>query len=302
MRSRHLLAAFLIALSASAARAVIVAGLDGTQNATAPGNGAPWGHVGTIGGASGVYLGSFGGGFWVATATHVGAGSFTLNSVTYSVASGSAVQISGSDLTLFRITANPGLSNLTLSSSAPANGSSVTMIGNGVNRATSGTSWFVDTTPTPWVWSTSTFTGWDSTADGYLSGSGSAMRWGTNTISGTATYNVGTGNTTAFTTVFDNITGESQGATGDSGGAAFYLNGSTWELVGIMGAIGTFSGQPAGTSVFGNATYLASIPAYYSAITSAIPEPADIAVWFAGIAGGLAFWWRRRRAANHQCA
>ena len=176
------------------------------------------------------------------------------------------------------------------------------MIGNGVNRATTGTSWFVDTAPTPWVWSTATFAGADASASGYLSGSGSTMRWGTNTISGTTTYNVGTGNTTALTTVFDNITGEAQGAAGDSGGAAFYFNGSTWELVGIMGAIGTYSGQPAGSAVFGNETYLASIPAYYSVITSAIPEPADIAVWFAGIAGGLAFWRHRRRATAHQCA
>lgn len=296
MRRLLLVAALLLPV---VARAVIVAGGDGTQNTTAPANGAPWDHVGTIGSASGVYLGAFGDGFWVATATHVGAGAFTLNSVTYSVASGSAVQIGGSDLTLFRITANPGLSNLTLSSSTPANGSSVTMMGNGVNRATNGTTWYVDTTPNPWVWSTSTFAGADSTADGYAWGSGSTMRWGTNAISGTSSYNIGTGNTTSLYTVFDAVSGEAQGASGDSGGAAFHLNGSTWELVGIMGAVATYSGQPGSTSVFGNTTHLASIPAYYSAIVTAIPEPSDVALWFAASAAGLALW-PRRRARAHQ--
>ena len=64
-----------------------------TTNTTAPGSGAPWNHVGTIGGASGVYLGAFGDGYWVLTAAHVGLGNITLNRVTYTAVSGSGVQI-----------------------------------------------------------------------------------------------------------------------------------------------------------------------------------------------------------------
>src|SRR5437773_2137455 len=84
MRSRRLLPAFFIAAQfVSVVRALVVYGGDGTQNTTAPGNGAPWDHVGTIGGATGVYLGSFGGGSWVITANHVGVGDFTLGGTTY---------------------------------------------------------------------------------------------------------------------------------------------------------------------------------------------------------------------------
>lgn len=294
MGSRLLFALGLAAAAAPCSRAVIVFGGDGTQNTTAPANGAPWSHVGTIGGATGVYLGSYGGGYWVATATHVGAGNFTLGGVTYTLASGSGVQISGSDLTLFRITANPGLSNLTLSSTTPAAGSAVTMIGNGLNRGDQ-LYWSVNQGTTPWTWTQLPgATGAD--ASGYAWGSGNTMRWGTNAITGTTTYDIGTGSTTALYTQFNSgITNEAQGATGDSGGAMFYQNGSTWELVGIMGAIGTYSGQPSSTAVFGNVTYAASIPAYYSAIITAIPEPADVAAWCGGLVVVFAFWRRRAR-------
>lgn len=298
MRSRFLLLALSFAASLSQqARAVIVDGGDGTQNTTAPANGAPWDHVGTIGGTTGVYLGAFSSGYWVATATHVGAGNFTLNGVTYTLASGSAVQISGSDLTLFRISSNPGLSNLTLSSSAPAVGSSVTMIGNGLNRGAA-TYWSVNTTPNPWTW-TEVSSSSSYNYSGYAWGSGNTMRWGTNTLAGTDSYDVGTGATTALYTVFNSgIANEAQGASGDSGGAMFYQNGSTWELLGIMGAVGEFSGQPTSPTryaVFGNATYAASIPAYYSAIASAIPEPSDFALIFGLAAIGFGLW-RRGRA------
>jgi hypothetical protein len=290
MRSAVLLCAVLLGLT-SPARAVIVYGGDGTQNTTPPGNGAPWDHVGTIGGATGVYLGGYDGGYWVATASHVGAGDITLNGVTYSVASGSSLQVSGSDLTLFRITANPGLSNLTLSSSAPAAGAAVTMIGNGVNRGTDQLYWSVSGTTWTQLPDSS-----GANASGYAWSSGNAMRWGTNVIAGTDTYNIGTGNTTALYTTFSNgVLNEAQGATGDSGGGMFYYNGSSWELLGIMGAIATFDGQPGSTAVFGNATYAASIPAYYSAITSAIPEPADVAWWCGAVIAVVAMVRRRRR-------
>jgi hypothetical protein len=280
-------------------RALVIAGSDGTQNTTNPGGGLPWDHVGSIGGASGVYLGAFGGGYWVATATHVGAGDFTLGSTTYSVASGSAVQVSGSDLTLFRLSSDPGLANLTLATTAPTAGSTITMVGRGVGNNSSLTTWFVDTTPPTPVWSTSNFAGADGTASGYAWAGAATMRWGSNTIETGQpifnSYNIGTGATNSFVADFDAVSGQTQGAVGDSGGAAFYFNGSTWELAGIMGAIGTFSGQPGSTAVFGNVTYLIDLASYNGAIVSAIPEPAEIGCVIGGLAAGAAVWARRRR-------
>src|SRR5476651_676959 len=191
MRSRALLVGCLL-LAVPAARAVIIAGTDGTLNTTAPGNGAPWDHVGSIGGTTGVYLGDYGGGYWVITADHVGLGTITLNNVPYTAVGGSGVQIGGADLFVFRISSDPGLTNLALSATAPAINSSVTMIGNGLNRAATQLYWSVSTNGNPtgdpngtaWTWnSLPDATG--ANASGYAWGSGNTIRWGTNSIDGT---------------------------------------------------------------------------------------------------------------------
>lgn len=291
------------------ARAVIVAGLDGTQNTTAPADDPGWANVGS----TGVYLGNFNGGHWVLTATHVGAGSISFSTGTYTAVSGSAITVrngdnSTTDLLLYRISSDPGLPSLTLASAAPPAGASVVTIGDGVNRGTDQLYWSVNTNGNPsgsssgaaWTW-TQLPNSTGSNASGYAVGSGGTMRHGTNQIDGTSAYDIGTGATTAFYGDFDAVSGESQGAGGDSGGAVFYKNGTTWELVGIMGAIATYNNQPGSTAVFGNLTYYASIPAYHSFITSAIPEPADVAVWLAAVAGGFALWQRRRQSSRtHQ--
>ena len=59
---------------------------------------------------SGTYLGNG----YVLTAGHVGAGNFTLGTSTYDYVAGSAVNIGDADLTLFRISGDPGLTALTL--------------------------------------------------------------------------------------------------------------------------------------------------------------------------------------------
>jgi hypothetical protein len=295
VKIRAVVVALNVLSLAGIARAVIVAGGDGTQNTADPNTGVPWDHVGTIGGASGIYLGAFSGGYWVATATHVGAGNFTLGGTTYALASGSGVQIGGSDLTLFRITGDPGLSSLTISSTAPAVGAAVTMIGNGVNRGTAQLYWSVNQTTTPWTW-TPLADSTGSNASGYAWGSGNALRWGTNTIAGSSSYNVGTGATNALVTVFDPISGEAQGATGDSGGAMFYFNSGTsaWELTGVMGAVTTFSGQPGSTAVFSDATFMVDLASYHDAIITAIPEPGAIGMGWAAFAAAVAMRFRRR--------
>lgn len=292
MRSRILLLAFFAASQfAPAARAVIVYGGDGTGNMTAPGNGAPWNYVGTIGSTTGVFLGNYNGSGWVITANHVGAGDFTLGGTTYSAVGGSGVQIGGADLQVFRISSAPALSNLSLSATAPTFGSSVTMIGNGVGRAAGLTTWHVNTTPDPWVWSLSSFAGETTTKDGYTWNGVNAMRWGTNTIAGATTFN----GTSLLLSEFTATAGSAQAATGDSGGGVFYYNGSNWELSGVMAYIDTFSGQPGSTAVVGNLTAFANIADYRGAILTAIPEPAEVGAWFGAVALAAVIW-RRRRA------
>lgn len=75
----------------------------------------------------------------------------------------------------------------------------------------------------------------------------------------------------------------------------FYLNGATWELAEILGAVGTFSNQPGSTAVFGNMTYAADLSVCQGAVTAAISEPAGAAVWCGALATGATFWRRRRR-------
>jgi hypothetical protein len=293
-----------LGLAGTSLRAVIVAGSDGMQNTVAPTDDPGWANVGS----SGVYLGNFGGGYWVLTATHVGVpASITFSSGSYTPVAGSAVGLlngdnSPTDLLLYRIAADPGLPTLTLASTAPGVGANVVTIGSGVNRGTTQLYWNVNDNGNPtgavggpaWTWTTlPDATG--ANASGYAWGAGNTKRHGTNQIAGTGTYDIGTGATTALYGVFDAVGGESQGATGDSGGAVFFKNGSSWELVGIMGAIGTYNSQPSSTAVFGNATYYASVPAYYSAIVTAIPEPSDLAFGAGSLAVLLAFGRGRRR-------
>lgn len=282
----------------AAVRAVIVATGDGTQNTTAPADGAPWGNVGAIGGASGVYLGDYGGQFWVLTAAHVGMGNITLGSTVYT-AVGSPVRVlnhdaSNADLTLFQISSDPGLPNLPISLSAPVTGAAVDMIGYGFNHAAAQSYWSVDTAPNPWVW-TSLGSSAGANDSGYAWGGGSAGRWGVNTIAGTQSGNVGYGQTSWLYTTFSDNADNAQGAVGDSGGAMFYKNGSVWELAGILDAIGTFSGQPSSTAVFGDQTDASDLSVYRPFIISAIPEPAGVALWLGAAALGAALFWRRRR-------
>ncbi len=283
------------------ARAVIVYGGDGTQNTTALTDDPGWANVGLLNGATGVYIGSYASGYWVLTATHVGSGNITLGGTTYNVVAGSGVQVSG-DLYAFRIDTDPLLPTLSLASVRPTNGSAVVLIGDGLNRASSLTTWYVDVDTNPNTWSTSFFAGADGTVTGYRYGSGNTLRWGSNTIDGTASYNIGTGVTSGLYVDFNAVTGESQGAPGDSGGALFYKNSSTWELAGILSAIGTFSGpstlngQPSGTAVVGNVTYAIDLSNYSGALSAiiAIPEPSTWAVTLGAGALGLAVWRRRR--------
>ncbi len=281
-------------LAAMPLRAVIVSGGDGSGNTTSSGAGDGWNYVGSIGGASGVYLGEVNGSYWVLTAAHVGAGSFTLDGTSYSQV-GSAFSLTNSsglpiDMVLYRIDGNAALPPaLSLSDSTPALGERVTMIGNGVNRGTSETYWNFN-----WQETSNSFLG---NYKGYKWTGTYAKRWGQNTANGATVVQ---GNTTYFTTTFAQGSGSAQATVGDSGGGVFVFRNGAWELAGIMGLVSTTSNQPASTSIYGGMTYSADIATYRTQIlnimntTAPIPEPGVLSLlWLAG-GVGTALALRRR--------
>jgi len=306
-------------LFASSAMAVVDYGNSGTANNTSTGAGAGWDYTGTVlfstgsFNASGVYLGSYGGSYWVLTADHitgtlpvygVGLGSFNLGSFNYAF-SGSAIRITSgdlgnADLVVVRISSTDSaatsylstLPNLSLATTSNV-GSTVKMIGNGLDRAPSLTTYFVDTGTTPFVWSTTSFPEADATVNGYAETSTNVKRWGTNTADSTSTADAGFGNTHVVITDFDAVDGQAQVALGDSGGGVFLGNSST--LTGILLYDLTFSGQPGNTAVVGNQTAYADISTYRSNILSVIPEPGSFGLLvLGGLATGAVLYHRRK--------
>jgi len=294
---------FVVLASMQQAGAAIVAGGDGTQNSTSSGAGGGWAYVSPMsniyGAASVVYLGEYAGQYWALRSRHSGSpadGTLSFNGVPVNRIVGSEIQVlndpndpgSGTDLVLFRIDADPGLANLNLIENPLAVGTSVKMIGNGRNRDPDLTMWRAN-----WTETTNPML---AAYSGYKWDTGNTKRWGDNVI-----HDFGSGNITGqgivdyFRTDFDNVSGEAQGATGDSGGGAFFYDPveEDWYLAGVMITVGTFSGQPAETAVFGNVTYLADISQYSAFILNAIPEPSTIGL---AVAGLLALGWRCRRA------
>ena len=286
-------------------RAVVLAGGDGTQNtAPPPVDDFGFANVGLVFNTadgffnSGVYLGHG----WVLSAYHpvrTLSGGFQFGpvifrdpvngDVTFAVNPSSAVRLKNSDntptdLALFQLTTEPTfLPDVALAASTPTPtvfDVPVKMAGAGLNREVGETHWDVNTAPTPDVWTETSGAG---DRQGYKWGAaGQALRWGDNTLEAnllppgyTFTVNGGFGVVTSIKTDFDNLSGQAQGAAGDSGGGVFYKNGARWELLGIMQTIDSFDGQPGSTAVYGNATYAANIPTYRDQILAVIPEPAS---------------------------
>lgn len=281
-------------------RAVVISSGNGSGNTNAPSgpNGdLGWNYVGSLNGASGVYLGGGNGSGWVLTANHVGFGNFTLNGTTYSAIAGSGQQIGSIDLYAFRITVGQGtglslLSNLTLAGTSPASGETLTMIGNGKDRAASKTYWSVNTGSTPYTWNESNRFNYN--ASGYKQLSTSSKRWGSNRVDGTTNINSTSMIQTTFTE--SGISNEAQAAVGDSGGGVFVpMDNGSYQLAGIMDLVGTFSGQPGNTAVFGNVTYSIDIATYQEQIiaVTGVPEPS---VWMLSLTGlGVLIATARRR-------
>ena len=300
MRAPLLLAAWLSLAAVPSGHAIVIYGGTGGENATDPGGGLPWANVGSLNGATGVYLGVYGGVPWALTAAHVGAGTLQLESGSFAAA-GPAVSIrnpdnSATDLAAFPLTSTPLLTNLSLASATPAPNSIVLLIGNGSRETGSLLYWNVKEDPngpgTSDTWTTlDSSTG--SNRSGYALGT-SGKRWGEALYKNTFDYTLGSVTQTGVATLFVGATGYSQAAGGDSGGAIFFHNGTSWGLLGIISAVGTLENQPANTAVTFNQTLGVSLPAYQTALLAAIPEPGHYALG-AGALSLLAVLWYRRR-------
>jgi len=255
-----LLAALLwLSLPFGAAHAVVIE--NGNGNTSTPADDPGWGHVANMG-LTAVYVGSG----WILTANHVGVLPVLFNNGDVAqVVAGSKTRltsVSGTgqpDLAMHKIYPWPSLPALDLRSTPPSVGDEVVLIGRGRNQGAS-TQWFGIS---GWLWA-----------------GPSTMRWGTNQVDAVGQdLDTGLGETRSFITIFD-LPGptayEAQGSLGDSGGPVFLKNGPTWELAGIMHAIGTFPGQP-DAALEGNESWIADVASYRSQILAimAIPGCAD---------------------------
>lgn len=294
----------LAALPSPSAPAVVIQTASGTGNTTAPADDPGWSAVGVRGIGTGVYVGAG----WVLTAAHVGAGPITLSGTTYFSIPGSEVQLTNAgepgkttltDLLMYRITPLPdGIVAPPIASTTPAVGAAVTMIGAGRDRQPGLTEWSVTTTTDPWTWTEVASGG---NAAGYkVDMANRTMRWGTNTLAAAGLWiNDGIGDLKSIVTTFDADLGttEAQAAYGDSGGAVYAKNGTTWELAGLMMAVAGFSGQPdpGANTVFGNATYSIDLSFYRPQILALVPEPSALALVAVAAASLGARWWHRSR-------
>ena len=292
MRLAPVITALALGLTAPA-RAVIIDSGDGTGNTTAPVPDPGWHHVGARSDQTAIYLG----GRFALTANHVGPGSLTLDGVTYAYVPGTAVALDNgdgtyADLVMFEIHPAPPLPALAIASVPPPVGTPLVMVGRGVNRGPA--TWFDPNGLDP-----------PEPVFGYDWGSGQTMRWGTNSVIGTLLVDLIDGSQTmSLMTSFDHggSAHEAQGATGDSGGAAFAWSGSQWQLAGVLFAIGArYTNQPSDTSLYGNVTLTADLSAYRPQIlyVMEMPEPNGGLQVGAAIVAMLA---RRRRASRQSLA
>ncbi len=284
-------------LLAGALNAVVISTGDGQGNTTAPVDDFGFANVGRRDVASAIYLGNYGGEYWVMTAHHVGAGNVVLGGITYTMVADSAVRIknpveyglthSNTDITLFRISADPGLPNLLISDTPMSTSSAISVAGRGWQRSEELAWWdasWNETTEPP-------FPDFSPLRRGYkrATPSTSVVRWGTDVISladSVVDYNSTSQYT--FRTTFDWNTVGMQAVYGDSGGGAFYKDGDTWVLAGLTVLQGTLTGQPANTAVYGNQTVFIDLAYYRDQIYAVIPIPEHGTITLIGGLFGLA--------------
>jgi hypothetical protein len=246
-----------------AVRALIVANnpsVSATQNNTPPtGLTSQWNAVVVNGASNSIYLGNG----WFIAPYHVGAGQVTVNGVNYTPDPNSVRRLANpvtgdlSDLNMFQISADPGITGVTLASKAPAVGDTLTFISTGRYRSANFVYYSVNKTdPNNWVWTQVSGAPYDYV--GYSVTGSYAKLWGTNKViawdaagNASGTFDTGgVGVNQAFATDFAALVNEAAGFSGDSGGGVF---NSAGELVGILDAAGfddTIINPPANTVIF----------------------------------------------------
>ena len=280
-------------------------------NTTAPGSNPFFANVGQLNGASAVYLGNG----WVMTADHVAGSlpaSVTFGGVSYATQAGTWQQLNNptgfgltakADIVLFRLATSPSLTAPTLSGAPATPAEQIMMVGNGRLQENTLTTWHVTTGPgaNDDVW---TEGGTPTTNSGYKTTAIQQVSWGTNAVTnGPVAVNTGTFDTVSFYTTFDQTGGlaqEGQVVNGDSGGAAFFFNGTTWVLAGMTHAASslenqpTVSGIPSSTAIYGDQSFFADLSFYAPQINAIIAVPEASTVMCFGMIGGLAMLRRRR--------
>ena len=297
---------FFLALSLSPLQALIISGPNGagagntTQaslNGFVSGHSLPgfnfWRNQIQVSDSSGIYLGRNDNYGWVLTAAHVSPLVVNANSI---VVAGTAyavrdvITIGSADLRLYRIGGNlgdaplPSLPNILFATASPSVGTDLLDFGRGRrlegtanNASNSDIAQGPGTNPNYYEW-----------------GSPSGMNWGTNRSTvlpgwlgpplANANFLVGPYDTDLFFSRFDDAGAgnyldatEATFSVGDSGGAAFRLNGLNWELAGLNLYVDqdpTHPAQPGASAGFGDAAFYANLATYRNDIIAAmVPEP-----------------------------
>jgi len=277
------------------AGAVLIETGDGTGNTSAP-PACPampvcdpgWDHVGvTANHNTVVYLRNR----WVITANHVTPNSVILGGSTYGLLVGSEIRLDNGDgtypdLQIFGLTTDPGLPELPIRSLAVSASDLVIMIGGGRDRGAATDS------DDPSIWQPPPDPP-ETPIPGWLWAATKSKRWGVNRI--TDLLDPDPLDTVSFFTTFDDptapahVSDEAQAADGDSGGGAFVKQGNTWELAGILFAVGTYDGHLNNSALRGEATIIADLTHYRQQIldltaSEPVPEPSGLAGLFAGLA------------------
>jgi hypothetical protein len=265
------IALYLLSLLGSqltSANAMVLASAESSTNTSDPRIERALNHIGIANnGESGVYLSNYHGKSWVLTANHVGPGSFELGGITYNAVAGSAHQLLNpdstlSDILLFQINGDPGLSPLNLASASPTNDTRVYMIGFGQSGQPNRSYWIDDGGP------------WIPTVAGDPAANRIGYQWtgvqpglerlGIGSVAG-STH--GINQTRAFYTKFLDQKNNACATPGDSGGGVFIRQGDQWQLIGMLDALSGPPNQPAGTSILnGDINVIADLSQYRAQI------------------------------------
>ncbi|MBC8127176.1 MAG: trypsin-like serine protease [Gloeobacteraceae cyanobacterium ES-bin-144] len=270
--------------------------ISGAANNTPPPGQPYFNNVGLVNGGTAIYLGNQ----WVLSAAHVagtvpatasfGGTSYATQADSFHRLHDPTTLLSPSpiftDLVIFRLNSDPGISALAIASGTPTVGKEVMMIGAGRQQAASPTYWQQTFVPgnNNDIWTELTPPNSNINAAGYQTTNAPRVpKWGLNNVADSSeTLNYGLGPVELFVTTFDSINGkpdEAQGVGGDSGGAVFAHDGAQWLLSGVMLVVGNYDNQPGGgnSALLGNETYSADLSKYRDEIFTyaTIPEPSN---------------------------